>query len=68
MAARAHDVAVKGRSPILNFPHLAHQLPKPASMSPTDIRAAAIKAATLVTGDISSQSQNSNISQAELEP
>ncbi|KAJ9537084.1 hypothetical protein OSB04_029817 [Centaurea solstitialis] len=56
MAARAHDVAaiaIKGRSAILNFPHLAHQLPKPASTSATDIRAAAVKAATLDVDEIS---------------
>lgn len=48
MAARAHDVAaqaIKGHNAYLNFPELAHQLPKPASTSPKDIQAAAIKAA-----------------------
>lgn len=48
MAARAHDVAalaIKGRSAYLNFPHLAHELPRPASTSPKDIQAAAAKAA-----------------------
>lgn len=48
MAARAHDVAalaIKGRSASLNFPHLAHQLPRPASTSPKDIQAAAAMAA-----------------------
>ncbi|KAK3144992.1 hypothetical protein QOZ80_4AG0320980 [Eleusine coracana subsp. coracana] len=48
MAARAHDVAaiaIKGRAAHLNFPHLAHQLPRPASASPADIRAAAAMAA-----------------------
>ncbi|PHT95391.1 Ethylene-responsive transcription factor TINY [Capsicum annuum] len=37
MAARAHDVAalaIKGNSAYLNFPHLADQLPRPASTSP----------------------------------
>ncbi|KAK1438759.1 hypothetical protein QVD17_04569 [Tagetes erecta] len=51
MAARAHDVAaiaIKGNSAILNFPELAHKFPKPASNSPRDIQAAALKAATLV--------------------
>lgn len=50
MAARAHDVAamtVKGSSAILNFPELAASLPRPASTSPRDIRAAAVKAATM---------------------
>ncbi|KAL5794941.1 hypothetical protein ACOSP7_003535 [Xanthoceras sorbifolium] len=48
MAARAHDVAalaIKGRSAYLNFPELAHELPRPASTSPKDIQAAASKAA-----------------------
>ncbi|CAA2954247.1 ethylene-responsive transcription factor ERF039-like [Olea europaea subsp. europaea] len=48
MAARAHDVAalaIKGNSAYLNFPHLAHELPRPASTSPKDIQAAAAKAA-----------------------
>ncbi|XP_015070274.1 ethylene-responsive transcription factor ERF038-like [Solanum pennellii] len=47
MAARAHDVAalaIKGDSAYLNFPHLADQLPRPASTSPKDIQAAAAAA------------------------
>ncbi|GJU89665.1 DNA-binding domain-containing protein [Tanacetum coccineum] len=71
MAARAHDVAaiaIKGRSAILNFPHLAHQLPKPASTSPSDIQAAAIKAAALAINEIGPRNPDFNISQAELEP
>lgn len=50
MAARAHDVAalaIKGQSAFLNFPHLAHKLPRPASAAPKDIQAAAAKAADL---------------------
>ncbi|KAJ4831597.1 hypothetical protein Tsubulata_015281 [Turnera subulata] len=50
MAARAHDVAalaIKGGSAHLNFPELAHQLPRPASASPKDIQAAAALAAAL---------------------
>ncbi|XP_059318278.1 ethylene-responsive transcription factor ERF038-like [Lycium ferocissimum] len=50
MAARAHDVAalaIKGHSAYLNFPHLAHQFPRPASSSPKDIQAAAAKAASI---------------------
>ncbi|GER26354.1 integrase-type DNA-binding superfamily protein [Striga asiatica] len=50
MAARAHDVAalaIKGRSAYLNFPHLAHELPRPASTLPRDIQAAAARAAAL---------------------
>ncbi|XP_059651627.1 ethylene-responsive transcription factor ERF034-like [Cornus florida] len=48
MAARAHDVAalaIKGHSAYLNFPKLAHELPRPATTSPKDIQAAASKAA-----------------------
>ncbi|XP_057967075.1 ethylene-responsive transcription factor TINY [Malania oleifera] len=50
MAARAHDVAamsIKGDSAILNFPELADSLPRPASLSPRDIQAAAAKAAAM---------------------
>ncbi|KAE8678020.1 ERF039 protein [Hibiscus syriacus] len=50
MAARAHDVAaltIKGESAYLNFPDVAHELPRPVSSSPKDIQAAAAKAATL---------------------
>lgn len=48
MAARAHDVAalaIKGPNALLNFPKLAHVLPRPASTCPKDIQAAAAKAA-----------------------
>ena len=51
MAARAHDaaaVAVKGRAAHLNFPELAHELPRAASAAPKDVQAAAaLAAATL---------------------
>ncbi|KAK7245437.1 hypothetical protein RIF29_40283 [Crotalaria pallida] len=50
MAARAHDVAaltIKGSSAILNFPELAASLPRPASKSPQDVQAAAMKAASM---------------------
>ncbi|KAH0645195.1 hypothetical protein KY284_033079 [Solanum tuberosum] len=50
MAARAHDVAalsIKGNSAILNFPQLAGLLPRPATLSPRDIQAAAAKAAAM---------------------
>lgn len=50
MAARAHDVAalsIKGTSAILNFPHLAGSLPRPASLAPRDVQAAAAKAAQM---------------------
>ncbi|KAF7003141.1 hypothetical protein CFC21_018507 [Triticum aestivum] len=49
MAARAHDVAtlaIKGRAAHLNFPDLAHLLPRPASAAPKDVQAAAILAAS----------------------
>ncbi|XP_031092841.1 dehydration-responsive element-binding protein 3-like [Ipomoea triloba] len=50
MAARAHDVAalsIKGTSAILNFPHLTDWLPRPASLHPRDVQAAAAKAAAM---------------------
>ncbi|KAA8521824.1 hypothetical protein F0562_012505 [Nyssa sinensis] len=50
MAARAHDVAalsIKGNSAILNFPELAGSLPRPVSLSPRDVQAAAAKAAAM---------------------
>ncbi|KAL3535702.1 hypothetical protein ACH5RR_004163 [Cinchona calisaya] len=50
MAARAHDVAalsIKGNSAILNFPQLAASLPRPATCSPRDVQAAALKAAQM---------------------
>ncbi|KAJ0778801.1 putative transcription factor AP2-EREBP family [Helianthus annuus] len=65
MAARAHDVAavaIKGHSAILNFPELAHRFPKPASNSPRDIQAAALKAAASL--DV----QNLNSNKDETEP
>jgi hypothetical protein len=54
MAARAHDVAalaIKGRAAHLNFPSLAHTLPRPASTSPSDIQAAAALAAAAAATD-----------------
>ncbi|XP_057799834.1 ethylene-responsive transcription factor TINY-like [Salvia miltiorrhiza] len=50
MAARAHDVAalsIKGAAATLNFPELAAALPRPASLSPRDVQAAAAKAAAM---------------------
>ncbi|XP_008787070.2 dehydration-responsive element-binding protein 3-like [Phoenix dactylifera] len=47
MAARAHDVAalsVKGTSAVLNFSELAASLPRPATLSPRDVQAAAAAA------------------------
>lgn len=51
MAARAHDAAalsIKGDSAILNYPELAEFLPRPASLMPQDVQAAAAKAAAMV--------------------
>uniref|UniRef100_A0ACD5YLV0 Uncharacterized protein n=1 Tax=Avena sativa TaxID=4498 RepID=A0ACD5YLV0_AVESA len=48
MAARAHDVAalaIKGRAAHLNFPEASHELPRPATAAPEDVRAAAALAA-----------------------
>ncbi|BBG95313.1 Integrase-type DNA-binding superfamily protein, partial [Prunus dulcis] len=50
MAARAHDVAalsIKGNSAILNFPELSDSLPRPVSLAPRDVQAAASKAAQM---------------------
>ncbi|KAG0488986.1 hypothetical protein HPP92_007797 [Vanilla planifolia] len=50
MAARAHDVAaisIKGSGAVLNFPDIADFLPRPASLSPRDVQAAAAKAAAM---------------------
>ena len=50
MAARAHDVAalsIKGSAAVLNFPELAHSLPRPATPSPRDVQEAAAKAAAM---------------------
>ncbi|KAK7272720.1 hypothetical protein RJT34_29516 [Clitoria ternatea] len=62
MAARAHDVAaltIKGSSAILNFPELATSLPRPASNSPRDVQAAALKAASMVEAPPRSPSPSS---------
>ncbi|CAN6235830.1 unnamed protein product [Urochloa humidicola] len=48
VAARAHDaaaLAIKGRAAHLNFPELAHELPRAASAAPKDVQAAAALAA-----------------------
>ncbi|KAK4397417.1 Ethylene-responsive transcription factor [Sesamum angolense] len=68
MAARAHDVAalaIKGESAYLNFPHLAHELPRPASTAPKDIQAAAAKAAAYTF--ISAEAEQSSHSSTNLE-
>lgn len=62
MAARAHDVAalsIKGASAILNFPELAGSWPRPSSLSPRDIQAAALKAAHMEIMTTTSQSSSS---------
>ncbi|XWS72536.1 hypothetical protein CRYUN_Cryun02cG0048400 [Craigia yunnanensis] len=62
MAARAHDVAalsIKGNSAILNFPELANSLPRPVSLAPRDIQAAAAKAAQMDKFDSPSSSTTS---------
>ncbi|CAN1346985.1 Dehydration-responsive element-binding protein 3 [Linum perenne] len=58
MAARAHDVAalsLKGNySSILNFPEIAHSLPRPLSLAPRDVQEAAAKAAHMDHSSFSS--------------
>ncbi|RZC75685.1 hypothetical protein C5167_051166 [Papaver somniferum] len=73
MAARAHDVAalsIKGNSAVLNFPELASLLPRPASLSPRDIQAAASKAATMenFNNSVSSTSPSSTATSPSLSP
>ncbi|KAJ1399114.1 DNA-binding domain superfamily [Sesbania bispinosa] len=61
MAARAHDVAalsIKGSSAILNFPHLATCFPRPASLAPRDVQAAAAKAAQMDNFELPSSSSS----------
>ncbi|XP_039051124.1 dehydration-responsive element-binding protein 3-like isoform X2 [Hibiscus syriacus] len=65
MAARAHDVAalsIKGNSAILNFPELADSLPRPVSLAPRDVQAAAAKAAQMNKFDSPSPSSTSTLS------
>ncbi|KAM7493317.1 hypothetical protein LguiB_027926 [Lonicera macranthoides] len=62
MAARAHDVAalsIKGSAAVLNFPELAGTLPRPASLSPRDVQAAAAQAAAMDSGPLCSASPSS---------
>ncbi|XP_055819801.1 dehydration-responsive element-binding protein 3-like [Solanum dulcamara] len=69
MAARAHDVAalsIKGNSAILNFPQLVESLPRPASISPRDVQAAAAKAAAMDELN-SSVSSSSSLSASSIE-
>ncbi|XP_022724243.1 ethylene-responsive transcription factor TINY-like [Durio zibethinus] len=63
MAARAHDVAalsIKGDSAILNFPELSELLPRPVSLIPRDIQAAAAKAASMVNFNTLTSSSSSS--------
>ncbi|KAK7271933.1 hypothetical protein RJT34_28211 [Clitoria ternatea] len=65
MAARAHDVAalsIKGNTAILNFPNIAKMLPRPLTLTPRDIQAAAAEAAAMVDFDPSSP-ESSELSQ-----
>ncbi|KAE8693631.1 ERF042 protein [Hibiscus syriacus] len=65
MAARAHDVAalsIKGNSAILNFPALSDSLPRPVSLAPRDVQAAAAKAAQMDKFDSPSPSSTSTLS------
>ncbi|KAK3015953.1 hypothetical protein RJ639_007330 [Escallonia herrerae] len=65
MAARAHDVAalsIKGNSAILNFPELAGSLPRPLSVSPRDVQAAAAKAAAMDKFDPQTTSPSTSLS------
>ncbi|CAK9188465.1 unnamed protein product [Ilex paraguariensis] len=71
MAARAHDVAalnIKGNSAILNFPELAASLPRPVTLSPRDVQAAAAKAAAMdkFESPLSSSSLSSLVSANDL--
>ncbi|KAI5651256.1 hypothetical protein M9H77_37261 [Catharanthus roseus] len=74
MAARAHDVAamsIKGKSAILNFPQLTESLPRPASLSPRDVQAAAAKAAameelTITTSSFSPSPSTSSSSSSSM--
>ncbi|CAJ1972244.1 unnamed protein product [Sphenostylis stenocarpa] len=65
MAARAHDVAalsIKGNNAILNFPELAASLPRPVSLAPRDVQAAAAKAAHMDFPPSSTSSSSSSSS------
>ncbi|XP_020206318.1 ethylene-responsive transcription factor ERF034 [Cajanus cajan] len=69
MAARAHDVAalaIKGHSAYLNFPNLAHDLPRPITTSPKDIQAAAAKAATTFFDHVDKDEQNQQASSSNI--
>ncbi|KAL4194142.1 hypothetical protein AMTRI_Chr05g57790 [Amborella trichopoda] len=64
MAARAHDVAalsIKGPNTTLNFPELAASFPRPSTLSPRDIQAAAAKAAAMFSSSCPDSNTNTNI-------
>ncbi|KAL2234765.1 ethylene-responsive transcription factor TINY-like [Sesamum indicum] len=70
MAARAHDSAalsIKGNSAVLNFPQLRNSLPRPASLSPRDVQAAAAKAAVMEELSPSCSSSTSGSSMCDQE-
>ncbi|XP_066313544.1 ethylene-responsive transcription factor ERF039-like [Miscanthus floridulus] len=74
MAARAHDVAalsIKGARAVLNFPDLASHLPRPASLAPRDVQAAAARAALMHSaagsGGSSSPSSSSSSSSRDAQ-
>ncbi|KAI4329221.1 hypothetical protein L6164_021508 [Bauhinia variegata] len=71
MAARAHDVAalsIKGQSAILNFPQIVDMLPRPVTLTPRDIQAAATEAAAMVKFDPVVQSDSSSSSSPPSPP
>ncbi|MCO5599563.1 hypothetical protein L7F22_053669 [Adiantum nelumboides] len=54
MAARAYDVgavSLKGEAAALNFPEIAHTLPRPLTSSPRDIQTAAAAAAAALASE-----------------
>lgn len=58
MAARAYDVgavSLKGPSASLNFPDIAHTLPRPLTLSPRDIQTAAAAAAAALGASASAR-------------
>ncbi|KAG0484653.1 hypothetical protein HPP92_008732 [Vanilla planifolia] len=69
MAARAHDAAalsIKGSSAILNFPELAASLPRPETLTPRDVQAAAAKAAAMEPSPAAKKSRSVTPSPEEL--
>ncbi|GAV77559.1 AP2 domain-containing protein, partial [Cephalotus follicularis] len=69
MAARAHDVAalsIKGDSTVLNFPDLVKSLPRPVSLMPRDIQAAAAEAAAMIKFNSTPSSSSSSSSPSSV--